>query len=81
LHGGEDVTKGVALYSALYYTKWIARVALSEAVADHPCGDGLVEALNVVARLADDRDQPMELRVEAASAIRDVIRSAFDQEE
>lgn len=60
------------LYCALYYTKLVVKAALSLAVAEHPCGDGLLEGLKVVARLADDRDQPMELRVEAASAVSDI---------
>jgi hypothetical protein len=57
------------------FTKLVADAALWPPIAGHPCDKVLIEALKVVARLADDRDQPRQLRIEAAAAVSDVLDS------
>jgi hypothetical protein len=55
------------------FTKLVADAAKWPAIAEHPAGKVLIEGLKVVARLADDRGQPTQLRIEAASAVCDVL--------
>jgi hypothetical protein len=63
------------LYALNAYSKRVTEAASSPAIAGHPAGQVLIAGLTVVARLADDRNQPTALRVEAAGAVSDVLSS------